>query len=148
MRIHFTKYRKGNPDYMTHNTKFPPISLLPGLHPAFSGCQRFCFINCLKQQIHKKTVCIHWITSVNWHLPKPSKFLTHEHNKQCISKGRDSGRCGIRSTLGGCTHCILHLCLSTIQAISDSEHKISPGIHGLHFLPLSTEAAAAAVSVS
>lgn len=133
---------------MKYNTKFPSISLLSGLHPTFSFHQRLCFINCLKQQIHTKPVCIHWITSVNQHLSKPVKLLTHEHNKRCISKGRDSGRHGIQSTLDDCTHCILHLCSSITQAISDSEHKISPGIHGLHFLPLSIEAAAAAVSVS
>lgn len=132
---------------MKYNTNFPSTSLLPGLHPTFSFHQRRGFINYLKQQKHKPA-CIHWVTSVNQHLSKPIAFLTHEHNKQCISKGRDSGRHGIQSTLGDCTHCILHLCSSVTQAISDIEHRISPGIHGLHFLPLSTEAAATAVSVS
>lgn len=148
LRIHFSKYRKGNPDYMKYNTKLPSISLLPGLHSTFSFWQQLCFINCLKQQIHTKPVYIHWITSVNCHLSKPATFLTREHSKRCISKGRDSGRHGIRSTLDDCTRCILHLCSSITQAISDSERKISPDIHGLHFLPLSTEAVAAADSVS
>lgn len=121
LRIHFAEHRKGNISYVNNNMRFPSILALPGPQPTFSFHQ--------------------WLYT-------KAEFLTHEHNKWCISKGRGSGRHGIPSTPDDCIHCTLRLCSPAAPATSDSEHKISPGTHTLHFLPPSTEVAAAAVSFS